>query len=165
MKAKTVYSVDFVGEGNVIKLKARANPNLILAIIQRYGDHGKITNFHLDGQLFTALPRGGFSSPSGFYHPSTAAGNYQYPPQYFAGNYGYPMSNPPPPYFAGNCGNPMSIPPQKQTEAPAGIYKYHTAPPSFTHTPPPPRPLHSYAYVEPPYWPTSSSSGGNCVIM
>ncbi|KAF3610964.1 hypothetical protein DY000_02050762 [Brassica cretica] len=105
------YSVTYLGENNTIKLKARANPNVIMGISHKYGDHGKITNFHMNGQPF--LP----------------------------GNYGYPLPNPPPP--------------QKESTPPQGIYKQHTAPPSYVMQPPPPMPLSSYSYIEPPYWPMS----------
>ncbi|XP_024015805.1 uncharacterized protein LOC18025177 [Eutrema salsugineum] len=161
-----VYSVDFTGADNSMKLKARGNPNAIMFIMDKYGEHGKITNLRLEGDLITSRSGGGFNSQSGgYYLPSNAAANYPY---MTSSPYPYPYPPPPPQsYFAGNCAYPMSNqpPPQQKTEAPRGIYKQHTAPPDFTHPPPPPRPLYNYAYIEPPYWPTSSSDGGKCVIM
>ncbi|KAJ0263941.1 Uncharacterized protein HA466_0023820 [Hirschfeldia incana] len=127
------YSVTYLGSNNTIKLKARANPNVIMWISHKYGDHGKISNFRMDGQ--PVIPQPGVG---GYYpYPSPYAPP---PPQFLAGNYGYPMANPPPP-------------PQK--EAPQGMNKLHTAPPSYAIQPPPPMPLSSYSYIEPPYWPMS----------
>ncbi|KAL0900250.1 hypothetical protein Bca101_084211 [Brassica carinata] len=142
------YSVTYLGENNTIKLKARANPNIIMGISLKYGDHGKITNFYMDGKPVTPQPGAGYYGPSGYNNlPSNAPGGYYpypspyAPPQQFlAGNYGYPMQNLPPP-------------PKEST--PQGIYKQHTAPPSYAMQPPPPMPLSSYSYIEPPYWPTS----------
>ncbi|CDY23569.1 hypothetical protein HID58_068362 [Brassica napus] len=141
------YSVTYLGENNTIKLKARANPNVIMGISHKYGDHGKITNFHMNGQPVTPQPGGGcYYGPSGYNLPSNAPGYYPYPspyappPQFLPGNYGYPWPNPPPP--------------QKES-TPQGIYKQHTAPPAYVMQPPPPMPLSSYSYIEPPYWPMS----------
>lgn len=146
--------MDFVGDDNSMKLKARVNPNILLAVIERYGEHGKITNLRFDGEVMT--PRGGgYYGQSGYYLPSTAGGYYPYPSSY----------PPPPPYaFAGNYAYPTSNPP-RQTEAPRQVTNPHTAPPSYTLPPPPSRPLHSYSYVEPQYRSSSSSGGGRCVIM
>ncbi|KAF8109428.1 hypothetical protein N665_0095s0001 [Sinapis alba] len=140
------YSVTFLGGNNTIKLKARANPNVIMWITHKYGDHGKITNFHIDGEPVTLQPSGGYYGSSGYNLPSNASGYYPYPslyapqPQFLAGNYGYLMLNPPPP-------------PKELTQQ--GINKQHTAAPSYAMQPPPAMPLPSYSYIEPPYWPTS----------
>ncbi|KAL1204858.1 hypothetical protein V5N11_017460 [Cardamine amara subsp. amara] len=149
-----VYSVDFVGADNTIKLKARADPYIFLDVIERYGEHGKVSNLRFDGEVM-ASRGGGYYGQSGYYLPTSTAGNYPYP-------YSYP---PPPPYgYAGNCAYPMSNPPH-HTEGPRRMNNPHTAPPHFTMPMPPPRPLHSFSYVEPPNWPTSSSGGKGCVIM
>lgn len=136
----------YLDANNTIKLKARANPNVIMWLNHKYGNHGKFASFHMDGEPVTPQPGGGYYGPSGYNNlPSNAPVYYPYPsqpPQFLGGNYGYPMPNPPPP-----------PPPQK--EAPQGIYKQHTAPPSYAMQPPPPMPLSSYSYIEPPYWPTS----------
>ncbi|VVA97459.1 unnamed protein product [Arabis nemorensis] len=139
-----VYSVDFVGADNSIKLKARANPNIILAVIERYGEHGKISNLRFDGEVMN-FQGNGYYGQSGLYLPSNSAGYYPPPPHVFAGNYGYP---------------PTSNPPHQIESAPRRINNQLLEPPR-----PPAKPLHSYSYVEPPYWQTSSSSGGRCVIM
>ncbi|EOA31590.1 hypothetical protein CARUB_v10014786mg [Capsella rubella] len=145
-----VYSVDFVGDDNSMKLKARVNPNILLAVIERYGEHGKITNLRFDGEVMT--PRGGgggYYGQSGYYLPSCTAGSY-----YPNSSYSYP---PPPPYaFTGNYAHPTA------DHAPRNP---HTTPPSYTLPPPAPRPLYSFSYVEPQYRTSSSSGRGRCVIM
>ncbi|KAJ0242427.1 hypothetical protein HA466_0208930 [Hirschfeldia incana] len=130
-----------------MKLEARANPNLFMAAIVKYRDHGKVNMVKFEGAPVTPQPGegGGYYGQSGFYNP--LFNNPYAPPQqqFLAGNYyGYPMSKPPPP-------------PQK--EAPQGVYKQHTVPPPFAMQPPPPIPLSSYSYVEPPYWPAAPPSG------
>ncbi|CAA7016311.1 unnamed protein product [Microthlaspi erraticum] len=139
-----LYSVDFLGDDNTVKIKARANPGLLLMVIERYGDHGKVSEIHLDGKLMTPLPGGGFSGHSGVFLPPNPAANYPYPS---------PYPPPHPQYFAGNCAYSMSSINQHTQSLPLPIQ------------PPPPRPFYSYTYIEPPYWPTSSSSGAGCVIM
>ncbi|KAL0719558.1 hypothetical protein Bca4012_068882 [Brassica carinata] len=157
-----VYSVTF---GDTMKLEARANPNMIMAVIAKYGGHGKVIRLNFEGSPVPPQPGEGRSyygqSSSAYYNASYV--NYPYPSpyappppqqqQFLAGNYGYPMLKPPPP--------------QTQKEAPEGVYKQqHTAPPSYAMQPPPPMPLSSYSYVEPPYWPAAAEpSGGKCVIM
>jgi len=59
--------VDFTGDDNSMKLKARVNPNVLLAVAERYGEHGKITNLRFDGEVMT--PRGG-----GGYYAGLAGG-------------------------------------------------------------------------------------------
>ncbi|KAG7581752.1 hypothetical protein ISN44_As08g014010 [Arabidopsis suecica] len=150
-----VYSVDFVSDDNSMKLKARVNPNILLAVIERYGEHGKITNLRFDGEVMTPRGGGGYYGQSGYYIPSTARGNYAYPSLY---------PYPPPPYvYGGNYAHPASNPP-RHTEAPRQVTNPHTTPPSYSLPAPPSRPVHSYAYVEPQYR-TSGSSGKGCVIM
>ncbi|KFK38647.1 hypothetical protein AALP_AA3G142100 [Arabis alpina] len=75
-----VYSVDFGGDDNTIKLKARANPNIILAVIERYGEHGKVSNLRFDGEVMN-FQGNGYYGQSGFYLPSNSAGYYPPPPQ------------------------------------------------------------------------------------
>lgn len=147
-----VYSVDFVSDDNSMKLKARVNPNILLAVIERYGEHGKITNLRFDGDVMTPRGGGGYYGQSGYYIPSTARGNYAYPSLY---------PYPPPPYvYGGNYAHPASNPP-RHTEAPRQVTNPHTTPPSYSLPAPPSRPVHSYAYVEPQY----RTSGKGCVIM
>ncbi|KAG2317922.1 hypothetical protein Bca52824_021044 [Brassica carinata] len=146
-----------------MKLEARANPNMIMAVIAKYGGHGKVIRLNFEGSPVPPQPGEGRSyygqSSSAYYNASYV--NYPYPSpyappsqqqQFLAGNYGYPMLKPPP---------------QTQKEAPEGVYKQqHTAPPPYAMQPPPPMPLSSYSYVEPPYWPAAAEpSGGKCVIM
>ncbi|CAL9220627.1 unnamed protein product [Arabidopsis halleri] len=150
-----VYSVDFVSDDNSMKLKARVNPNILLAVIERYGEHGKITNLCFHGEVMTPRGGGGYYCQSGYYIPSTCRGNYAYPSLY---------PYPPPPYvYGGNYAHPASNPP-RHTEAPRQVTNPHTTPPSYSLPAPPSRPVHSYAYVEPQYR-TSGSSGKGCVIM
>uniref|UniRef100_M4FE50 HMA domain-containing protein n=2 Tax=Brassica campestris TaxID=3711 RepID=M4FE50_BRACM len=146
-----VYSVTY---GNIMKLEARANPNLFMAVVYKYRDHGKIIRLHFEGAPIAPQPGEGRGGGAYYNAPQV---NYPYhspyaPPQQqlLAGNFGYPMLKPPPP---------------QQKEAPEGVYKQHTVPPPFAMQPPPPMPLSSYSYIEPPYWPVATPSGGKCVIM
>ncbi|CAH8384863.1 unnamed protein product [Eruca vesicaria subsp. sativa] len=137
------YSVTYLGDNNTIKLKSRANPNVIMWLNHKYGDHGKLTNFVMNGEPVTPQPGGGYYGPSGYNNlPSNAPGYYPYPS---------PYAPQPKQFLPGNFGLHMANPTQK--EAPQGIYKQHTSPPSYVMQPPPPMPLSSYSYIEPPYWP------------
>ncbi|KAF8080880.1 hypothetical protein N665_0918s0020 [Sinapis alba] len=147
-----LYSVTY---GDTMKLEARANPNVILPAIYKYGDHAKVIRLHMEGEPITPQPgEGSYYGQSGYYN---APVNYPYPspypmqPQFLLGNYGYPMVKPPP----------------QEKEAPERVHykQHHTVPPPFAMQPPPPMPLSSYSYIEPPYWPMAPSSGGKCVIM
>ncbi|KAJ4886483.1 hydroxyproline-rich glycoprotein family protein [Raphanus sativus] len=148
-----VYSVSF---GDIMKLEARANPNLFMAVIIKYRDHAKVNRLHFEGAPVTPQPGEG---GGGYYNAPHVNYPYPYSPyappqqQFLAGNYGYPMLKQPPP-------------PQKEKEAPEGVHKQqHTVPPPYAMQPPPPMPLSSYSYIEPPYWPAAPPSGGKCVIM
>ena len=135
----SVYSVTY---GNIMKLEARANPNLFMAIVYKYRDHGKIIRLHFEGAPIAPQPGEGRGGGGAYYNAPQV--NYPYHSPYA------PMLKPPPP---------------QQKEAPEGLYKQHTVPPPFAMQPPPPMPLSSYSYIEPPYWPVATASGGKCVIM
>ncbi|XP_010500042.1 PREDICTED: uncharacterized protein LOC104777474 [Camelina sativa] len=143
-----IYSMEFVGDDNSIKLKARVNPSILMAAMERYGEHGKIINLRFDGEVMN--PRsGGYYGHSGYYLPAMASG---------AGGY-YPYSYPP--YACGGNYAPYTCNQQRQTDqAPRNP---HTTPPEYPMPMPSARSVHSYAYVEPQYY--TGSSGGLCAIM
>ncbi|XP_010552368.1 PREDICTED: uncharacterized protein LOC104822732 [Tarenaya hassleriana] len=119
-----LYSVDFLGDDGTVKLKGRVNPNVMLTVLERYREHGRVKNLRFEGEVIAVGGGGYCNCQTGYYHP------YGPPPVSMAGNYyTYPPPHP-------------------------GRWRVsqHTAPPLPTLPPPPPRPFHSYLNMETQGW-------------